>query len=284
MAEPDKLNGGAGAGRHDRAKVSDAHGASGARLMGNAEPARLEGFGKYGDGTQRRKIEDRPDAETDDGNRSYWGNHRIECYDGKARRTEPSICFLVDGISWPLDLLRQQIFADIQKEVRNYAPIKRQSAEALRELWRKHVEEEVRKAEPLGVQFGVRKATFLYAELFNFMASQEPANAECCLFSGAGAAAIEGDMRVVLKQIGATDTPRRPQPDEQRDGKLTDSMLVLSRFLASSIETIWEAQSEYADAEDNLTFPKNRIEAWRIAGNAIVPQLAVEFIKSVRGN
>lgn len=38
------------------------------------------------------------------------------------------------------------------------------------------------------------------------------------------------------------------------------------------------------DAIDNngiTEFPKNRIEAWRIAGNAIVPQLATEFIKTV---
>jgi hypothetical protein len=28
-------------------------------------------------------------------------------------------------------------------------------------------------------------------------------------------------------------------------------------------------------------FPKNRIEAWRLAGNAIVPQVAAVFLESL---
>ena len=44
---------------------------------------------------------------------SYWGDDWIECYDAKARRTKPGICFLADGIQLPLDALGLQSSADV---------------------------------------------------------------------------------------------------------------------------------------------------------------------------
>lgn len=48
-------------------------------------------------------------------NSSYWGSHWIECYDGKARRTEPSICFLADGLQLPVDAIGSESTADLQE-------------------------------------------------------------------------------------------------------------------------------------------------------------------------
>ena len=86
---------------------------SGIKNVGNAINPRLErhtGYGnEIGGSQQNRSV-----PETD-GSTSYWGNHWIKCYDGKARRTEPSIFFLVDGIQLPLDAIGSEGTTDLQE-------------------------------------------------------------------------------------------------------------------------------------------------------------------------
>ena len=70
---------------------------SGVGDVGNPIDSRLEGHNGYGDSGQGRSKENGSMPETDHSN-SYWGDNWIECYDGKARRTQPGLCFLVDGV------------------------------------------------------------------------------------------------------------------------------------------------------------------------------------------
>lgn len=86
--------------------------------LGDAERARLEGQRRHGDDARRWSVQDRSTAAPDGGvgdapagaiasrNGSYWsGVGWIVCHDGKARRAEPGIRLLADGISCPMDLL-----------------------------------------------------------------------------------------------------------------------------------------------------------------------------------
>ena len=130
MAKPDKLNRRAGAGRHDRPQARNAHGATpdtvgvkrrggeqsiianNEKLLADTNNQGLEGHRECDIPTQRRQE---PTGSSANANDSYWGNHWIECYDGKARRTEPSIFFLADGISLPVDAIGSEGAADVQE-------------------------------------------------------------------------------------------------------------------------------------------------------------------------
>ena len=56
-----------------------------------------------------------PSIQATDATNSYWGSQWVECYDGKARRTEPGICFLVDGIQLPVDAIGGESAPDLQE-------------------------------------------------------------------------------------------------------------------------------------------------------------------------
>ena len=148
MARSNQLNGRVGAGGSNRAKAGNAHGCELADTnnsrsyrtqtdsteqscdgtqsglhqrdigrehenVGNTINPRLERHTRYGNEIGESQ-QDRSVPETD-GSTSYWGNHWIECYDGKARRTEPSIFFLADGISLPVDAIGSEGAADVQE-------------------------------------------------------------------------------------------------------------------------------------------------------------------------
>ena len=130
MAQSNQLNGRAGTGRKDRPQAGNSHGATpdtvgvkrrgreqsiianNEKLLADTNNQGLEGHGECDIPTQRRQE---PTGSSANANDSYWGNHWIECYDGKARRTEPSIFFLVDGIQLPLDAIGSEGTTDLQE-------------------------------------------------------------------------------------------------------------------------------------------------------------------------
>jgi hypothetical protein len=82
--------------------------------MGNLQQQGLEGFA--GHGTHAGHPEQGRSTASPDGT-SYWGTHWIECYDGKYRRTEPGIRFLVNGISMPVAGSDAARFAALGQEI-----------------------------------------------------------------------------------------------------------------------------------------------------------------------
>lgn len=83
-------------------------GASVGVTLGNAFGARLEGQHGHGDGAPGWPLAHRS-ASAPDGrrNNSFWaGAGWLACHDGKARRAEPSIRLLVDGLPGRVDLWR----------------------------------------------------------------------------------------------------------------------------------------------------------------------------------
>ena len=85
---------------------------SGIGKMADTNNQGLEGHRECDIPTQGRQE---PPGSSANANDSYWGNHWIECYDGKARRTEPSICFLANGIQLPVDAVGSESPADVQE-------------------------------------------------------------------------------------------------------------------------------------------------------------------------
>ena len=81
--------------------------------MGNAVNPGLERHAR--DGNEIRESQQNRSVPAADVSSSYWGNHWIECYDGKARRTEPSICFLANGIQLPVDAIGSKSSAELQE-------------------------------------------------------------------------------------------------------------------------------------------------------------------------
>lgn len=76
--------------------------------VGDAERARLEGQRGHGDGTAGRPLAHRSVAAADvRRNGSFWsGADWLACHDGKARRAEPGIRLLADGIAGRVDAWR----------------------------------------------------------------------------------------------------------------------------------------------------------------------------------
>ena len=75
--------------------------------MGDAERARLEGQRGYGDDAPGRAVTDRPATAPNGRNGSFWSDHEwLACHDGKARRTQPGIPLLVDGLPGRVGLWR----------------------------------------------------------------------------------------------------------------------------------------------------------------------------------
>lgn len=78
--------------------------------MGSSECEGLERQLRHGDGRSGRPQPDRSIASTNDSHGeviSFWaGAEWITCHDGKARRTEPSIRLLVDGMAGRIGLWR----------------------------------------------------------------------------------------------------------------------------------------------------------------------------------
>ena len=103
-------------------------------------------------------------------------------------------------------------------------------------------------------------------------------------FNGSGGpkasfAELHGRVLRDLRDIAATEcSPLRQQSQEQLCGKPTDAVLALSQLLARCCEAAWRHRSG-ADASD-LSMNINRVGTLRGAGNAIVPQVAAQFIRA----
>lgn len=95
--EPELRSGWAAAASADVSGVS----------MGHAIGARLEGQRGYGDDAPGRTVTDRPATAPNGRNGSFWSDHEwLTCHDGKARRTQPGIPLLVDGLPGRVGLWR----------------------------------------------------------------------------------------------------------------------------------------------------------------------------------
>jgi DNA (cytosine-5)-methyltransferase 1 len=91
--------------RSGRATATCADASSGG--LGDAECARLEGQRGHGDDPTGWQIMDRPVAASDGRNGSFWSDHEwLVCHDGKARRTQPGVPLLVDGLPGRVGLWR----------------------------------------------------------------------------------------------------------------------------------------------------------------------------------
>ena len=197
----------------------------------------------------------------------------IPCADGKARRLKPGIEPLAPGLSESLVRVRA-IEAEGLSEVAAYgASNQRNPDEALRALRDALSPEACGKATSTGVLQQFHAAPVL----FDFLLCLEAARHGAANRSGFEKASQEVRRRIVRgvrpeERVGCP--PHQRQPYGQQPDQPADALLALSFILARHAEA-HRASARSADAATS------RVGRLRGYGNAIVPQVAAQFIEAV---
>jgi hypothetical protein len=193
----------------------------------------------------------------------------LPCLDGKARRVEPGIQPLAPGLSESLGRL-----CAIEDEVLNHAVNSKSNTHQAMPMVREIFRERARRQEcatGMCVQFHAQEI------LLAFLLSCPTAHDPGCYGSSIPQARNEtrrAMLRVLRSDAGTCCPSCRRQSDEQSSEQSSDPLHLLSFFLARSAQAYREAASD-ADAASN------RVGRLRGYGNAIVPQVAAEFIKAL---
>lgn len=214
-------------------------------------------------------------------NGSFWSDAEwLVCHDGKARRTKPGLRLLSHGIFLPLDLLRRECASECQEEVIAHVRSSRyrNPAEALLAVWRAYEQEALPTKQRAGMCGELPEAALLLDFVRNVLAACAAGFHDEGL-SAAGPADDWAELRSVLDGSETPCPSRGREPSEQRPIEPSNSLRELSRLLACRAETVSNATRK-ANAEDHLSFSSGRVGLWRIAGNAIVPELAAEVIRA----
>jgi len=201
----------------------------------------------------------------------------LPCTDGKARRSQSAAQRLVDGLPGSLGQLRTELIAGIEKEVTDYG----QKAgcdprEVVRGVWCAVLSaaESMRR---MGERTDVRQETVLLAVLCQLAQQGWP------LAQGISRQSAEEAGRI-LRMLRYDQAAARPPCERglagQQLGQPTDSLHFLSSVLACYAQEAWdEAIPTHAAAVFPLAVGvANRVGKLRAYGNAIVPQVAAEFI------
>lgn len=195
--------------------------------------------------------------------------------DGKARRVGTDFRLLSHGFSTRMVGLRSGGIIEAESEVKKYgqASFKR-PAEVLRAVWERVLSEPTA-YETVGEQTGICQAEILLA----FLRQLDWSGVEGDV-SFPGEEEFETAVRSVRFKTLFARAPRRRERSEQRADKYSDPLQALSRLLAQHAQADWTAyRSAHARPLPLLAHGvPARVGKLRAFGNAIVPEVATEFI------
>lgn len=204
---------------------------------------------------------------------SFWSDHEWRTgADGKARRVKPGVRLLVDGLSkaasavYAIEREANERFVDACSSQGNADKVLQILREAVQQ-------EEDWEKKSIGVLLELHEAEILLDFLFCIDAARNGTSVEGRI-SKTHHEARRRLLRSMWPHGKFSCSPYRRRRDEQVGDEFADFVLSLPFVLARFIEAHWQAVREaYASAD--------RVSHLRIAGNAIVPQLAAEVIKAV---
>lgn len=201
----------------------------------------------------------------------FWDNAiGIHCADGKARRVEPTIFPLAHGFSESLACVFQRQKAVCEEIIAYATSNKTDPSQVLRMVREALFTGEGWEASPTGVCVEFPTPKVLLALLLGVEAARCSAS-DCCGSKAEGSEAVERAMRCLRYDSRPERPPRRWKPEEQHSRKSPATLFELSLVLARHAEAY---AAEVLDANAAL----GRVASLRGAGNAIVPQVAAEFI------
>jgi site-specific DNA-cytosine methylase len=247
----------AAAGGSDGSNVADANGPRSAAWL-PTQDGRHERLSEISDNGSNRRT-------------GAWGKYNwLAGADGKARRVEPSICLLVDGVSNCLANVLS-ICEVASQRINDHAERSQTDPGEVLRMVRQHLYEGASGEEQSAGMCGK-----LYAPkvLLDFMLSQATACNRAANSSGvkkAGKETVAGAMRIMRMDGGFVHSPCQLQSDGQQRIQSSNPLHELSFLLACDTQAFGEA---VFDAHAAI----NRVGMLRGYGNAIVPQVAAEII------
>ena len=241
--------------------------------LGDAERARFQG-GIFEDVSRARGEAVRGQPQQSGGGAGAWDDVEwIACRDGKNRPTQPGIFPLLDGISGTL----ASVFSIPERswmEVVEYGARSQTNPDEILRMVRARV---------LAAQSGQGSATGMRVEfpspalLLTFLQCVDAARHGTAVERGSAKARseiIERAVRSVRDDGGSVHSPCRWEPEEQFAGQPATTVQQLSFLLACRAASFGAAAvAAHAQAI--------RVGALRAAGNAIVPQVAAQFVRAV---
>ncbi len=209
------------------------------------------------------------------GTTDFWSTYDVvHCTDGKTRRFESFAQPLVDGLPASLGPISADIVEEIEKEIAHHAATTSTDPRtALRDL------QLSLSAQVFAGQTGLQSSAFLLSFLRQ-LSEQGWSFAES--FSRTRTEIPATSLRGVRNCETSARAPRRRRLDEQRVTQSSNTLHFLSSILARAAQAVW-GQTYATNAA--ATFPlavgvPNRVGRLRGYGNAIVPQVAAEFLKA----
>lgn len=201
----------------------------------------------------------------------------LTCADGKARRVVADLRSVVDGLSQSLAGLRAEFFVEATAEVEGYASATQSRPEEIVQAVRQAAASQAVWQEPRGF-FGIREAEVLLPFLRELERRYFSAGAP-----GASAQVSREGVRSLRVHALSARTPQGRRPHEQHPGQHPDALHALSQFLALAARQAFEALCGNAPIVPLLARGvEARVAKLRAFGNAIIPQVAAEFLAAYR--
>ena len=210
---------------------------------------------------------------------SPWGDIEwLSCTDGKARPTKPAIQFMADGLPESLGRVRPSAIVAIEEEID--AKIGQACrGKAVLDLWYALAEETLRR--PHGGLRSLQEAPVLLAFMCQLTEQGWPVPKGVPQSRQEASGAL---LRMLWDGQAASCASRQRGLDEQQSMESANALRVLSSVLAFHAQAAWA--EAYAENARNAFPLAHRVPArvgkLRAAGNAIVPQVAAEFIAAVK--
>jgi DNA (cytosine-5)-methyltransferase 1 len=201
----------------------------------------------------------------------------ILCPDGKFRRLPPPrVRWLGNGISAHLvRMCAGYLFQATERIIVYGEKCNKNGPEVLR-MVRTRVQQEERRTQTknLGVPTELPEAEILFSFLRCVSTALHTAHIgsrlqETCL------KITRSEMRCLRPGTPYSSSPCRWEPIEQQSGESSDSLLLLSLFLARNAEAYWDALRKA-----NADIVNARVAKLRALGNAIYPPLAAQVIRA----